>query len=572
MSTPAASPFPPFAALGAREALSAPAQSADAAPADPFEQFLSAQTLRADDGAQAAEEAQEADAHAEPVYLPFSFFVQPPVTASGTVAENTDETSASADAAVPVPVEPTLDGPVAADPSAGLTTGTDAGDSTAATNGHAAPTPTAWISRPQPPADATPAPDGAAAEEAAPVELRNAAPEPVHARLPDGADAPEAALPASPTPGTAPSTASAAASNTLPTAPHFTAPQVVPSDGASLRDIVAQTLQRAPAADRLTAAAVTDARYRIREMLAPSEAAADALDPSSIALPEAAASGPADTASPPPPSTTAELPESLATPAAGRTPADSVDEVAPRVLADSDAPPAPARTAAAADRVEADAPADAQAGGATAPAPSRTTADEERVRHAALQLDTDGPAPSPSSAQPSDAVAESVAAPDRPAAPASSTSSAPEVRTAAPEPLPARIDPVHWARLLDRVGGARRILEITLDDGDGTLRVQADRGIDGLTVQVRFSDPELHALAGAHASRLQDALSTQLSAPVRLSLADAPSADAGGSGQHPSGQPEREGSAQPTNRVPAAGASVEPTERRNALGHREWVG
>ena len=66
--------------------------------------------------------------------------------------------------------------------------------------------------------------------------------------------------------------------------------------------------------------------------------------------------------------------------------------------------------------------------------------------------------------------------------------------------------------------GGWKVLEMNLDDGDGTVTIKAKREEGRVAVAVGFSDPELRALASTHADRLQEALQTEYETAVDFSL------------------------------------------------------
>lgn len=72
------------------------------------------------------------------------------------------------------------------------------------------------------------------------------------------------------------------------------------------------------------------------------------------------------------------------------------------------------------------------------------------------------------------------------------------------------------AKRTDRKGWA--VLEMKLNEGDGTVTVKAQRTKDRVAVSVAFSDSSLRALASAHAERIQEALQMEFGSAVDLSL------------------------------------------------------
>ncbi|WP_412069068.1 hypothetical protein [Rubrivirga sp. IMCC43871] len=153
-------------------------------------------------------------------------------------------------------------------------------------------------------------------------------------------------------------------------------------------------------------------------------------------------------------------------------------------------------------------------------------------------------------------------------------SSSPSATTRAE--APARLAAPAWGRALDAAGG--RAVRLDLPDG-GSVRLQAASGADGVAVSVRFSDPDLQALAGAHAAQLREVLDAHFGEPVRLTIADASAAsadgradgradgDASGSpGDRPHGGHGGPGPPDPTSSTPT------PSPAPVVTGRYEWFG
>ncbi len=94
-------------------------------------------------------------------------------------------------------------------------------------------------------------------------------------------------------------------------------------------------------------------------------------------------------------------------------------------------------------------------------------------------------------------------------------------------PVPSRFEAsVAWLRAALTKGSARayaaadgwKVMEMTLDEGDGALVIKARREEGRVAVTFGFSDPDLRALATSHATRLQEILQAQYEAPVDLSF------------------------------------------------------
>ena len=141
-------------------------------------------------------------------------------------------------------------------------------------------------------------------------------------------------------------------------------------------------------------------------------------------------------------------------------------------------------------------------------------------------------------------------------------------------PIPTRLAMPAW---LERLTPATDRVQVSLG-GDGSVRLQTVRQLDGLTIQLHFSDPELQALAGAHMDRLRTALETHFSEPVRLSLPDGLASSSGGSdfgasdpGSRDSGH--RTASPLPNGlRAQRSDLSTHTPTRAPLDGRREWVG
>ncbi len=141
-------------------------------------------------------------------------------------------------------------------------------------------------------------------------------------------------------------------------------------------------------------------------------------------------------------------------------------------------------------------------------------------------------------------------------------------------PLPARLAAPAWAERLAAAGG--QSVQVALGD-DGTVRLQATRDGDAMTVRVQFSDPELQALAGTHAGRLREVLDAHFAEPVRLALGEPAPDTAGGFGRD--GASDRDGkpatpppSTSSASRADAALDSPPHDPAPSGSGRREWVG
>ena len=185
--------------------------------------------------------------------------------------------------------------------------------------------------------------------------------------------------------------------------------------------------------------------------------------------------------------------------------------------------------------------------------------------------------PSPTSAATVAAAAPLVAETDTPApdddapisldgAPTSTASDAPATTASRPTraALPARLAAPAW---LSRLTPEAAQVRVALGE-DGAVRLHTRPDGDGVAVTVQFSDPEMQALAAAHAPRLREVLAAHFGADVTLSLGDADV-----------GQGERGSARDPAPSTPTASATGRPSldsatiRPRRALGAgREWIG
>ena len=114
------------------------------------------------------------------------------------------------------------------------------------------------------------------------------------------------------------------------------------------------------------------------------------------------------------------------------------------------------------------------------------------------------------------------------------------------------------------------VLEMQLDEGEGTVTIKARREEERVAVSVGFSDPTLRALASAQSDRLQQVLQAQYDSVVDFSLMN--------SGSDTSGR--REDSAEAKGLTNATGAHKITEDQANTLPARgslpgtrnEWVG
>jgi hypothetical protein len=115
-----------------------------------------------------------------------------------------------------------------------------------------------------------------------------------------------------------------------------------------------------------------------------------------------------------------------------------------------------------------------------------------------------------------------------------------------------------------------QVLQVQLEDGQGSLTVSARRDDDSMAVSVGFTDAALRGQAAVHAGRIQDALQAQYQTQVDFSLQD----DTQGQSSR-----DRSNSGRPSQ--PLGGADIEPETSSSAasssvraalLGaNHEWI-
>jgi len=115
-----------------------------------------------------------------------------------------------------------------------------------------------------------------------------------------------------------------------------------------------------------------------------------------------------------------------------------------------------------------------------------------------------------------------------------------------------------------------KMLEMNLDGGEGTVTIKARREEGRVSVAVGFSDPDLRALASAHADRLQEVLQAEYETTVDFSLFNS---NAG----HSEEREQAGGTRAPAATGPAGAddeaAAVSTVRSTLPLGARhEWVG
>lgn len=152
---------------------------------------------------------------------------------------------------------------------------------------------------------------------------------------------------------------------------------------------------------------------------------------------------------------------------------------------------------------------------------------------------------------------------------------APTSRTAAPGASQANMNA--WMKTLMNqparafaLNNGWQVLQVQLEDGQGSLTVSARRDDDSVAVSVGFTDAALRGQAAVHAGRIQDALQTQYQAQVDFSLQD----DTQGQSSR-----DRSNSGRPSQ--PLGGAAIEPDTSSSAasssaraalLGaNHEWI-
>lgn len=119
-----------------------------------------------------------------------------------------------------------------------------------------------------------------------------------------------------------------------------------------------------------------------------------------------------------------------------------------------------------------------------------------------------------------------------------------------------------------------KVLEMKLDEGQGTMTVRARRDEDKVTISVNFTDPQLRAMAIEQTDRLQETLRAQYSMQVDFSLMN----DNTGHSRHGKDDTGRGGGrsaeALPSTRAHAVSSADRARATRAALvgARNEWIG
>jgi len=133
------------------------------------------------------------------------------------------------------------------------------------------------------------------------------------------------------------------------------------------------------------------------------------------------------------------------------------------------------------------------------------------------------------------------------------------------------------ALLSDRLGALSvdegwKVLEMQLEDGQGTMTVRARRDEDNVSIAVTFSDPQMRALAAENVDRLRETLRHQYEASVDLSLMS----DGAGEAPHERNHESRGRAASPIRdlRAETVSMAVRASATRAALAgaRNEWIG
>lgn len=118
-----------------------------------------------------------------------------------------------------------------------------------------------------------------------------------------------------------------------------------------------------------------------------------------------------------------------------------------------------------------------------------------------------------------------------------------------------------------------QVLEMQLEEGDGTMTIRTQRTDERVSVSVAFSDPSLRALAAAQADRLQDALQTRYDQHVDLSLS---SGSENSGSRHPSEQAQHGAQSTTLSGHGADDAAADdrttPARTRTGTTQNEWIG
>lgn len=115
-----------------------------------------------------------------------------------------------------------------------------------------------------------------------------------------------------------------------------------------------------------------------------------------------------------------------------------------------------------------------------------------------------------------------------------------------------------------------KMLEMSLQNGDGTVTLKTRQDQEQMAISVGFSDAKLRALAQAQSQQLQDALQAQYDTPIDFSLMD------GKSGTSQEQTPD-DGVASGMGLADSSDASETDAEMSSARttlaeGQHEWIG
>ena len=119
-----------------------------------------------------------------------------------------------------------------------------------------------------------------------------------------------------------------------------------------------------------------------------------------------------------------------------------------------------------------------------------------------------------------------------------------------------------------------KVLEMKLDEGQGTMTVRARRDEEKVSITVNFSDPQLRALAAEQADRLQETLRAQYQTDVDFSLMSDNAGQSHADDRRSQGGGSSDANAGAAGRTePLSGAERARATRAALAGARnEWIG
>lgn len=116
-----------------------------------------------------------------------------------------------------------------------------------------------------------------------------------------------------------------------------------------------------------------------------------------------------------------------------------------------------------------------------------------------------------------------------------------------------------------------KMLEMNLQNGDGTVTLKTRQDQERMAISVGFSDAKLRSIASAQAQQLQETLQAQYDTPIDFSLMDGKS---GPQQEHATddGAMPGTGTSDASAETSDPDAEASSTRRTLAGGHYEWIG